>query len=47
VKEEVSQFFQNTVPGQISMALFQVLPDVLFWVKNREGKEFFREKIKR
>lgn len=31
-------FFQQVLPGQLGLSLFQVLPDVIFWVKDRQGK---------
>ena len=30
-------FTENLMPGQIAPALFQALPDVIFWMKDRDG----------
>jgi len=32
------EFSEQLKPGQISTALFQALPDVLFWIKNKDGR---------
>ena len=31
-------FTEKLMPGQIAPALFQALPDVIFWVKDRDGR---------
>jgi len=31
-------FTANLMPGQIAPALFQALPDVIFWIKDAEGR---------
>lgn len=32
------EFFKQLMPGQIGLTLFQALPDVIFWVKDIQGK---------
>ena len=32
------EFTKNLMPGQIAPALFQALPDVIFWIKDSEGR---------
>lgn len=35
---ELSAFLERLVPGQISIVLFQAMPDVMFWLKDAEGR---------
>ena len=35
------EFSARLRPGQIAMGLFEVLPDVMFWVKNGDGVIIF------
>mgnify|MGYP000244696081 CR=1 FL=1 len=39
--EEVAGFMESLMPGQISLVLFQAMPDVMFWVKNADGEFIF------
>lgn len=32
------EFMARLMPGQIATALFQALPDVIFWIKDKEGR---------
>lgn len=34
----LKEFTGRLMPGQIATALFQVLPDVIFWIKDRDGR---------
>lgn len=34
-------FMESLMPGQISLVLFQAMPDVMFWLKNAEGEFIF------
>jgi PAS domain S-box-containing protein len=31
-------FFKNLLPGQVGLTLFQALPDIIFWVKDIQGR---------
>ncbi|MBT8045399.1 MAG: AraC family transcriptional regulator [Verrucomicrobiae bacterium] len=35
---KVEEFVSRLTPGQIAPALFQALPDVIFWIKDGEGR---------
>ncbi|WP_169334316.1 AraC family transcriptional regulator [Rubritalea marina] len=37
-EEEVEEFLDALRPGQISLVLFQAMPDVMFWIKNSKGE---------
>ena len=39
--EMVAEFLDSLVPGQISLVLFQAMPDVMFWLKNAKGEFIF------
>lgn len=36
--DHLDAFTRRLVPGQIATALFQALPDVIFWIKDAEGR---------
>lgn len=38
LNEKLDLFTSRLKPGQIAMALFQALPDVIFWVKDKDGR---------
>ena len=40
----VNDFTSSLAPGQIAPALFQVLPDVIFWMKDADGRFVFVNK---
>ena len=35
------RFVRTLRPGQIALGLFEALPDVLFWIKNRQSRFVF------
>ncbi|NWK57401.1 AraC family transcriptional regulator [Verrucomicrobiaceae bacterium N1E253] len=35
---QLKQFTSRLMPGQIATALFQALPDVIFWIKDSDGR---------
>ncbi len=37
----VKEFLDSLIPGQISIVLFQAMPDVMFWLKNAKGEFIF------
>lgn len=37
-ESEVEGFLDQLQPGQISLVLFQAMPDVMFWIKNAKGE---------
>ncbi len=37
-KNQSHEFMARLKPGQIAVALFQALPDVLFWIKDMDGR---------
>lgn len=36
--KRLQEFTADLMPGQIAMALFQALPDVIFWIKDQSGR---------
>jgi len=37
-ESHLKEFTERLVPGQIATALFQALPDVIFWMKDKDGR---------
>jgi PAS domain S-box-containing protein len=44
VDSYLSEFSEQLKPGQISVALFQALPDVIFWIKDKDGRFIYVNK---
>jgi len=36
-----NDFFSSLMPGQVGLSLFQEVPDIMFWVKDIQGKFIF------
>ena len=44
INAKVHAFTARLMPGQIAIALFQALPDVLFWIKDQNGRFVYANK---